>query len=333
MNTKHLILSTLALLASYAVQAQDIAVQAPDNSTVIYHDINKAIYNAPAGSTVFLPAGSFTVSDTILIKKKLTIVGVGHRSDTPGGHTQVAGNFNFRIGSDNSSLLGVYLTGNVNIANAEGAVNNFILQFCNINSLQVTNSSCDSFINQNFIRAESHGGQSSMTITNNIISGRILDLNKTVCSNNVFTSGYPNAETSFIDNINNSVIKNNFLEGGAIGYNAWGNSSTNNIIRNNIFSKDYNYWGTATYGENYTINSDWNNIFINFTNNLTLNDYHLKSNIGKNAGTDGTDIGIYGGTGFSDTALPPYPQITFKNIPGQTDEYGNLKIQVKVRAQ
>ena len=43
--------------------------------------------------------------------------------------------------------------------------------------------------------------------------------------------------------------------------------------------------------------------------------------------------GIYGGTGFDDSALPPVPYISSKSIPGETDASGKLHIQVTVNAK
>lgn len=320
MKTKLLFLSFFMLTALVS-RAQEIAVQAPDNTTKIYTDFNKAINEASAGSTIFLPAGSISLNDTVKITKRLTIVGVGHRSDTEGGNTMVSGNFHFYSGSDASSLMGVYLTGDVDIANADGEVNNFLLKFCNVNSVQVGNSKCvGMLINQNYIRGFSNFGNSPIHLTNNIIYF-FTYINAGEVNHNVILPYYD----VIFQVVTSTLICNNILHNRGsfdITYMSLNNSvSMNNMILSN------------SWGDNTTIISNWSEIFLNDLGVTPMSNYHLKSNIGKNAGTDGTDIGIYGGTGFSDTALPPYPQIVFKNIPTQTDEFGNLKIQVKVKAQ
>ncbi|MFA6572480.1 MAG: hypothetical protein WCT77_14725, partial [Bacteroidota bacterium] len=134
MKTKHFTL-VLLLFATVKCFAQDIAVQSPSNVTKIYLDLNKAIYEAEAGSTIYLPAGVLALNDTMKIHKKLSIIGVGHRPDTEGGNTTIGGNIQFYAGADGSSLMGCYVTGNVNLANDEGAVSNFLLKYCNVNSL------------------------------------------------------------------------------------------------------------------------------------------------------------------------------------------------------
>lgn len=44
------------------------------------------------------------------------------------------------------------------------------------------------------------------------------------------------------------------------------------------------------------------------------------------------DKGIYGGTGFSDGALPPVPYIQECDVDEQTDAEGKLRINIKVKA-
>lgn len=326
MKTANICFIATFLMISLSLQAQDIAVQTPANNTVIYHDLNLAFNNAPNGSSIFLPAGVLGLSDTVKIHKKLSIIGVGHRPDTEGGNTTIGGNIQFFAGSDGSSLMGCYVTGDVILANGEGPVTNFLIKYCNINSLQVGNPFCHTvLINQNFIRNSSSGGNSPIQLTNNILHS-LANVTGGLIANNIirhFLYGWLDnfrIHWSFW-NINSTIIKNNILIDPQSIL-----AGSNCIINNNML--------TSQWGDNSVAVADWNEIFIKWDLGVTtLSNYHLKSNIGKNAGTDGTDIGIYGGTGFSDTALPPYPQIVFKNIPTQTDEFGNLKIQIKVKAQ
>lgn len=65
------------------------------------------------------------------------------------------------------------------------------------------------------------------------------------------------------------------------------------------------------------------------------NDFHLQANSsGKNAGSDGTDIGIYGGRfPWKDGGLPITPHIESKFVNGTTDTNGNLNVKIKVAAQ
>ena len=64
-------------------------------------------------------------------------------------------------------------------------------------------------------------------------------------------------------------------------------------------------------------------------------DYHLKSNcVGKNAGKDGTDIGIYGGVfPWKEGSVPKNPHIINSTIGGTTNSNSALPINIKVSAQ
>jgi len=51
-------------------------------------------------------------------------------------------------------------------------------------------------------------------------------------------------------------------------------------------------------------------------------------------GTDGTQIGIYGGSQpFKEKGMPSNPQVTEKIISTETDTNGNLQINITVKTQ
>jgi len=55
---------------------------------------------------------------------------------------------------------------------------------------------------------------------------------------------------------------------------------------------------------------------------------------GKNAGDDGTDVGIYGSTNpYKTSALPSNPHISFKDIPASTLPNGTIPLKIRVTAQ
>ena len=73
---------------------------------------------------------------------------------------------------------------------------------------------------------------------------------------------------------------------------------------------------------------EWTDIFVNPKGVTANSDYHFKGDYAQY----NTQCGIYAGTGFSDSALPPVPYITAKQIPEQTDAEGKLNIKIRVRA-
>ena len=61
-------------------------------------------------------------------------------------------------------------------------------------------------------------------------------------------------------------------------------------------------------------------------------DYHVQASWAKGAASDGTDIGIYGGSSFSDKALAPIPRIVSKSVDEQSDASGKLTVKVTVKS-
>ena len=312
----------IAIATAVIAQAQQISVVSPQGATQIYSDLNLAIQGASAGSTLYLSGGGFQVNDSSTISKQLTIIGVGHRADNDNadGSTTIGGNIRFIQGADNSALMGVHLTGNVNIANGDGVVNAILVRFCNVNAIVIGHANCQNIlINQNYIRNTSDGGNSAITFTNNIlhsiqrVSGGIIDHNLVRYG----TLGY-----YVFQGVDNSQIKNNILVDPGARLSAFNCIISNNMLLN------------RTWEDNSIEVEDWDDVFVGAWSGININDnYALKGTQGKNAGTDGTDIGIYGGTGFSDAALPPGPRIVSKKIADQTDSNGNLQIEIQVSAQ
>ena len=77
----------------------------------------------------------------------------------------------------------------------------------------------------------------------------------------------------------------------------------------------------------------WDDVFKANKGVSIISEYKLIGKWGKGAATDGTDLGIYGGTSFNDDALAPIPRIVSKKVAEQTDGAGRLKIEVTVKAQ
>ncbi|MDR1091795.1 MAG: hypothetical protein LBL79_12045 [Prevotella sp.] len=330
---KKVFLTWMAFFAAIvAANAQQISVVAPGGATTLYASLDTAITQAAAGSTLYLSGnlsgGGFQVKDETKITKKLTIIGIGHKpdNDNADGFTIISGNLFFEGGSGNSALMGVHLSGNVHIGTGEVAVNNFLLRYCNVNSVQIQNSNCQGIvINQNYIRERSGGGNSAITLTNNVLHS-INSVNGGVIDHNIVRyNQYSSYHNYALLNVSNTQISNNILIDASNIH-----SGSECIIRNNMLNAD---WGDETNGT-IKIVGDWEDVFEGpITGVSPACNYQLKGSQGKGDATDGTDVGIYGGTNFSDAALPPIPRIINKKIAEQTDENGKLNIQVYVKAK
>ena len=126
------ILTALAVLLGVAsVAAQQIAVVTEGGETTVFQTLQAAIEGANSGSVIYLPGGGFPLPDSVKITKRLTIIGIGHKSnnDNVDGATTINGNLFFNQGSSGSAIMGCYITGNVNIGENDAIVNNMIIKF------------------------------------------------------------------------------------------------------------------------------------------------------------------------------------------------------------
>ncbi|MDR2774124.1 MAG: hypothetical protein LBC19_05180 [Tannerella sp.] len=308
---KKIILSVLFTVAAMEMgYAQQIAVVSSQNVTALYTDLNRAIQEASGGSSIYLSGGGFQINDSAKITKKLTIIGIGHRPDNDHAdkNTIVSGNLFFEGGSDGSAVMGIYLSGNIYIGTGSQAVNTLLVRYCNANAVEVRNSNCQRIqINQNYLRGGSNGGGSSVAFTNNILNSA--------------------------GNINGGVVNHNVITGGGGASNS---QVKDNIFLNGNFSSSVtsHNMSTGSVGDNCVVVTDWAEILEGPNNGVSpTSNYHLKGNTGKGVASDGTDIGIYGGTGFKDSALPPIHRIVFKSVADRTDENGKLPIQLQIKAK
>ncbi|MDR2149015.1 MAG: hypothetical protein LBE91_21450 [Tannerella sp.] len=316
----------LALLALSAgvVSAQQISVVTPTGETTLFTDLNLAIQGAQDGSTVYLSGGGFQIKDETKITKKLTIIGIGHRpdNDNADGNTTVSGNFFFEGGSDGSAVMGLYLSGDVNIGTTAAAVNIFCLRYCNVNSVQVKNSNCQGvLINQNYVRNRSNGGDSPITFSNNI-TNQITHINGGTIKNNIIIGGTRCSTTdpfTSLTYIYSSTIIDNVIEN--FGYSGYGANYCG------YFTKESEIiYNNAGGGNMCDIPLVWTEAFVGPNKGVDpSSNFHLKEG-------DNT-VGVYGGTGFSDKALPPGPRIVSKKIAEQTDANGNLPVEITVSVE
>lgn len=325
----------VALVANVAVQAQQISVVSPSGATTLYRTLGEAINGADPGSVVYLPGGGFTISDEVKITKKLTIIGIGHKTngDNADGSTIISGNLWFNEGSSNSAILGCYITGNVNIGEGGAEVNDILIKYCNLNSVQVKNAVVTgTFINQNYIRSTSNFGGSSVTINNNIIN-RIVSVNLGTIKNNCILGALdgPNVYNSAIHSVYNTIFTGNIFYGSYPFFiNLWGANCSGNEYIYNLYCRAEQANFYFTNDSISTINATASDIFIN-NNNWSISpasDFHFKDEYKQYE----SQVGIYAGSGFNDKQMAPVPYITFKDVDEETDAAGKLKVRIRVKA-
>ena len=325
---KKIILSLfLALMATTGLYAQQISVVSSRGSTSVYRTLQEAIEGADPGSVIYLPGGGFTITDSVKITKKLTIIGIGHysKSGNVDGVTTISGNLWFNEGSSGSAVMGCYITGNVNIGDGGASVNDILIRYCNLNSVQVKNSTCqETVVNQNYIRSGLNATQAKVEITNNVIK-YISNLDGGFISNNIITKGYLSGNYYYhLHNVYNSVITGNiFLKSESIGSSS---TSYNNSALGNMG------WTTFSIDEKYINLKDINSSapFVNYNSGTIspTSDFHFKEAYSQYE----NQVGIYAGTGFNDQQIAPVPYIVAKRVDEQTDASGKLNVKIRVKA-
>lgn len=316
----------IAFMATVYSHAQQIAVVSTDGATSLYQTLGEAINGASAGSVIYLPGGGFPISDDVTISKKLTIIGIGHKinTDNVDGYTTITGNLNFKEGSDGSAVMGVYLTGNLSIGYGSKKVDNVLVRYCNVDGIYVNNShSLGTVVNQNYIRSFATFNGASVEFTNNIVSF-VRSLNNGTIANNIFTGRYQGRNAS-ADDCNYDSIKNNvFTASGDNGV----FSGVNSFCEGNMTKVEISFGDVFDADPINVSELEWTDIFVNPDGVKPTSNYHFKGDYVQYE----NQVGIYGGTGFSDSALPPVPYIVSKQIPEQTDASGKLNIRIRVRA-
>ena len=342
-----LMMAIFGLMANAAV----LTVSNNPNSPGQYTTASAAITAASAGDTIYFH-GSNTTYGNMTITKTLHLVGNGYYVNTQTGLSTKAGNIIFSTDgfsfAHNSTITG-FDADNVQIQNCDD-IAIYRNDIGNIQVLQALNNINDTVKNLHvynnvvFTLNGQLGRTKNALIENNIIRQNVSNWQSTTTTvrNNVFK----NAQ---IINNQYTVFANNIFYGQSSGY-SWYYSTGNqfNVISNNLFVKPGG--SLAWIGGN---NSGGNNIYNqlpNFINAPVANaftygdDYRLASNSpGKNYGTDGTDIGIYGGNqpwptgtgnGFQNAPLPNLPQLIYVNVLNPVVPAGqNLQVQIKARKQ
>ena len=324
------LLFVAVLLATVAAKAQNIAVVNPSNETAIYQTLDEAINNAAKGSVIYLPGGGFTISNDTKINKRLTIMGVSHRGDTDNadGATIINGKLQFDRGSSGSAVIGAYISGNVEI----DSVQNITIRKCNAYSIQVKNSGATGLVvNQCYLREDCRFGGCNAKIENNIVD-MVYGVTGGIIRHNVFTGykrydGYTTSSIfAQIENINSSIIEDNFF----LDWKSGANGINNCVISRNCIGTGS--WGADT--DPYVLDAGvtWDDVFKSHKGCTPSSDYSLKGSWGKGEATGGSDIGIFGGSGFDPYALAPIPRIVSKKVDEQTDGTGRLHIEVTVKS-
>ena len=353
-HTMKKIFLSLALLLSFtgAVFAQTsmLATLSHEGEITVFYGANalkEAHAVAQHGDAITLSSGSFNATN---ITKAITLRGAGMEIDTLKNTypTIINGDFSILIGDSVSKKLtieGIYNDYRITISNG---LNNASFLKNRLKYISYTASdSTTKYQNNRYIHCKVVGGffvsknsvNSSFSFTNSYINS----LNN-YSNNSIFTN-------CIIDNSSNNTIAIRDIKYCTF-YNCIliGISSTSNYNILDTTNQAYNCIATNITSSNCATNNS-SNTFYNIPNqtnsciqsitsvfksfNLTYKDnetFELIDNIKtKYTGTDGTEIGIHGGSlPFSPT--PTNPQITKCNVASRSTADGKLSVDIEVKA-
>jgi hypothetical protein len=339
---KH-IFTIAALICSLSGFTATITVSNLITSPAQYTDVNSAINDAQPEDTIQVYGSGISYGD-ITLNKPLHLIGSGFGVSVKSIFSTLTIGFQ----AEGSTISGFFLANYIH--NISGGFHNLLIENCYIPNVSF-NSACSNVIVKNCTLGSANGlgDDDSIVFSNNIFIGTI-----TGWSNNGlgFNDGNPLSQPESLP----VIVQNNVFLG---DFNV---SGDNLIFINNVFQLIEGQYFNAANGSN----NCWGCIF---QNNLTFcpscdistiqgmivsdnlenqpdpfvlnapvwqdSDFNLNaSSLGNNYGTEGTDVGVFGGS-FPYPAGSEYgglllglPIITFFNILNPIiQENGQLQIQ------
>jgi hypothetical protein len=300
--------------------------------------------NANAGDTL-LVHGSATTYGTVTVKKRLVIIGAGYfpRKERPiRTRIESIALSNTAVENANGSIIK-----NCSIYNISGyyAAENIVVQNNELDNISPYGNNW--LIEHNIIRAFSASTINVCIVKNNLFLSSYYTLNATtscVLTNNLFANISGSTNLYAFASLKNAIVTNNIFYGiSPFLSTATTEINTNSFNNNLTFSSSNNTFvgGTAnTVGNTNLINQ--NPLFNTSLSGVTQFNYNLDfrlqaSSPGRNIGTDGTDIGMFGGTTPMTYPLSGEPKLGIvksMNITNTVVPVGgtlNVKITAKTR--
>jgi hypothetical protein len=337
-----LLLFLQLFLLAYISQAKVFTVSNRPGNTAQYTKIMDAITAASIGDTIYIQGSETNYDDITVLNKKLVFIGPGHKPNKQIAIKASINNVSFgglgNLGGSGSTFIGL----NINVFTVYG-ISNITVRRCYLVYIQASlyyNSegtpeyARNWVIDNNIVQSISSQATvpENFIITNNIIYGQVANMNSAFIYNNIFINPSASQASAFGNVVNSNILNNIFY-----GLSPEGAETS-------TFSNNISYQNNATtipYGTNLGSNNlvDVDPKFTKFPAEGGYFSYEYdfrlqSSSPGKNAATDGKDIGIYGGNGFSETGEPPIPQIReFVINNGVVAPGGKLNITIKAEAK
>lgn len=340
------------LLISFTAQAKIWTVDNSPGAGPDHTNLQTCINTANSGDTIIVMP-SYTNYGGVILSKKVFLYSRGHSNNLLDKDKRAAvSHVTFNTGSNQSTVMGLLVTGYLLIYSHNNVIrnnwvqgsssligNNNLLQgnvFTNYNTLGFNASAENNLILNNVFNFSTsggfgagvyfiQGGNSSNLIANNFFAELM------------YSGGNISSGGSFMFWNSYAKIYNNIIWSNVNGRAAFNLNNGGSVFKNNLtYSANTNPAPLPGNNFNDTMPSfegGYNNSTLPFFS--TTADFRLKAGtVGTNAGTDSTDIGVYGQN---------YPFSTEGNVPGVAifDDFeilnpvlkkgGTLKVRISAR--
>lgn len=361
-NMKKRICSSLAALVLFcaAAVAQVFVIERTGNVTLTFNDLKEAVDALVDGDNLYIPAGQHnlsaynwygyddagTYSGYLFIDKKVNIYGAGYAN---GANSTVLTNGTLLLGkhAGGSTVSGIKFEALCLVDNIDCQISR--CQFKKELRLVGTEAKntvsvyeCELYSNTRTVTrlhpssSNDYGYGPKVCFSKCIFQGGGgIDLYTSTFSHCLFLCGGVGcAMDSYTTIVDSSLSDNIFVVATSDTRKKYTNSNMSRCtFSNNMWVGGYAELDAA---QNNTFTGeidrvDYQNVFVD----PAKYDYHLQDGcVGKNAATDGTDVGIFGtATPFKESKLPATPHFSIDVVGLETDANGNLPVKIKIEAQ
>lgn len=284
------------------------------------------------GDVITLSSGSFVSTD---ITKAITLRGAGMEVDTLSGTepTVISGDFSIQIADTVSQRLtieGIYHNHNLIY---KGTLTNALFLKNRLYNVDLADNGImknASFIHCRIADYFRLNGNSSASCINCAIEDPK--------SYNSTTSNFEfqNCVIKFDNNSSPSLVYSSVYKNCLIHWGGTANSISSSCISYNSVGFGYSKLFDNIPNSTNTYISDWTIVFKTYgcqsLQKLDSENFELTDEAkGKYLGTDGTQVGIYGGS-LPFTSTPSNPQITKCNVAAKSTADGKLSVDIEVKA-
>lgn len=338
----------IALLIPFLSFGTILTVDNSSSSPGQYTSFGSAYSAASTGDTIYV-RGSLHSYGSVTLYKKLIIIGAGYNPSPTNSYPTIFDDFNISRGYSGKNASGtevygikVNTSGEIDISGSSyGNISNVRIERCEakIRTYRAEGVKLiNNIITQLYIREYTHNSSVYNNIIKSISFSSSYSSNSITFDHNIFT----NASSS---GFRYCIVKNSIFYGTTPG-----NSAIHTAFANNMAYASAN----DTFDITTNSNSGYNNynhtnpnfVSVGSTTFSYFYDYHLQTgSTAINAGSDGTNLGIYGGlypfpiggasgSGFQTSQEPAVPQIyqfTIQNKTIQPSDTLNINIKVSIQ--